>query len=255
MTVPFVYIIRDVSNQKRYAGVKFAKGCKPSDLLTKYFTSSKVVKGLIAEGREFAIDKIVEFDSKEEAIEFEELLLLHVSAHTSREWYNQSAGRAINPEAVRQTSLEKYGVDNWMKTEEAKQLNLGFQEGNTFGCFKRTEETKKKMSEAFTGREFSEEHKLNIAKAKIGTTASQETRDKMSKARSGVPRPASFSEKMSVAMLGENNPMYGKVSPRKGLKDPTILCPHCNRLISKGNYNRWHGENCKLADIENSNTI
>lgn len=62
--IPFVYIIRDTSNNKKYAGVKFSKGCKPSDILTSYFTSSKVVKSLIKQGREFVIDKIVEFETK-----------------------------------------------------------------------------------------------------------------------------------------------------------------------------------------------
>ena len=48
---PFVYIIRDITNGKRYGGVKFSKGCRPSDLLTKYYTSSRIVKNLIKDGK------------------------------------------------------------------------------------------------------------------------------------------------------------------------------------------------------------
>lgn len=24
-----------------------------------------------------------------------------------------------------------------------------------------------------------------------------------------------------------------------------LTCPHCNKTMNKGNYNRWHGDNCK----------
>lgn len=246
--IPFVYIIRDTSNNKKYAGVKFSKGCKPSDILTSYFTSSKVVKSLIKQGREFVIDKIVEFETKEDAIEFEELLLLTVNAHLSDDWYNLAAGRAINPDAVKQTCLAMYGVDNWMKTEAAKESRIGFKLGNAYGCFERSEETKAKMSKSFTGRVFSEEHRKKISESRTGTRASAETRAKMSAAREGVTRPVSFSEKMSVLMRGENNPMYGKTSHRKGIKDDQIQCEHCGKLSNKGNYSRWHGSNCKYAN-------
>lgn len=212
--IPFVYIIRDTSNNKKYAGVKFSNGCKPSDILTSYFTSSKVVKSLIKQGREFVIDKIVEFETKEDAIEFEELLLLTVNAHLTDDWYNFTAGRSINPDAVKQTCLAMYGVDNWMKTEAAKESGIGFKLGNTYGCFERSEETRAKMSAA----------------------------------REGVTRPVSFSEKMSVLMKGENNPMYGKTSHRKGIKDDQIQCEHCGKLSNKGNYIRWHGSSCRHAN-------
>lgn len=99
--IPFVYIIRDISNNKRYAGVKFAKGCKPTDLLATYFTSSKIIKSLINSGVMFVVDKVIEFDTKDTAIEFEELLLRTVNAHISDDWYNQAAGRAINPDVVK----------------------------------------------------------------------------------------------------------------------------------------------------------
>jgi hypothetical protein len=66
--------------------------------------------------------------------------------------------------------------------------------------------------------------------------------------------------------VGEKNPMYGKVSAMHGKKNPHLslmnskktgdnnpmrkpeyqmLCEHCEKVISKGNYVRWHGLNCK----------
>lgn len=180
---PFVYIIRNIDTGIRYAGVKFSKGCKPSDLLTTYFTSSNIVKSLIASGSTFIIDKIITFDSKELALEFEEFLLQEVNAAYSDDWYNQAIGKAINPDTVRKTCLEKYGVDSWMKSEEAKKRKLGFKEGNTYGCFNRSDETKRRMSEAFTGRVFSEEHCKNISIAKTGIKLPEEVVKKMSESR------------------------------------------------------------------------
>lgn len=121
----------------------------------------------------------------------------------------------------------------------------GFEPGNKLGCFKRSQETKQKMRLAFTGRKFSEEHKSKIAATKTGMKASQETKQKMSALRMGKPRPQAWHEKMSGKFIGKNNPMYGKVSPMRGKKFPTVACEHCGKEASKGNYLRWHGDNCK----------
>lgn len=240
---PFFYIIRNVETNIRYAGVKFSKGCKPSDLLKSYFTSSKTVKNLIENGAKFIIDKIIEFENKENAIEFEELFLLDINAHISPAWYNLSAGKAINPDHAKSTMLKKYGADNYMKTDAAR--GLGFKKGNTFGCYKRSDETKQRMSIAFSGRIFSESHREKLRQSKIGLKVSQEVKDKMSMVRTGIPRPESWHLKMAEYRKNNLNPMLGKISPMRGKQYPTIQCEYCEVCASKGNYNRWHGKNCK----------
>lgn len=65
----------------------------------------------------------------------------------------------------------------------------GFEPGNKLGCFTRSEETKKKMSKAFTGRVFSEEHCKKISKARLNTKASLETKQKMSAQRKRGDHP------------------------------------------------------------------
>jgi hypothetical protein len=45
--IPFTYLVKHVPTNRYYYGVKIKKGCHPYDLWTKYFTSSKKVKGLI----------------------------------------------------------------------------------------------------------------------------------------------------------------------------------------------------------------
>lgn len=121
----------------------------------------------------------------------------------------------------------------------------GFDIGNKIGCFPRSEETKEKIRQAFLGRIFSDEHRQKISNTKTGLKASDETRLKMSLIKKGKSRPESFLEKMRVKMAGEANPMFGKISPMRGKKFPTIPCEHCGKEVAKGNYIRWHGENCK----------
>ena len=121
----------------------------------------------------------------------------------------------------------------------------GFLPNNKLGCFTRSEETKKKLSVAFKGREFSEQHKQNIAVGKTGLKASDETKKKMSDKRIGKARPQSWHDKMAEYRGNNPNPMQGKISPMRGKKFPTIACEHCSKEASKGNYLRWHGNNCR----------
>lgn len=51
-------------------------------------------------------------------------------------------------------------------------------------------------------------------------------------------------EKIRLSKLGENNPMYGNVHAADHM-NITLICPHCNKSVNKGNYYRWHGDNCK----------
>jgi hypothetical protein len=131
-------------------------------------------------------------------------------------------------------------------------------------------DTKQKISEKLTGRELSDEHKDHI---KTG----------MSKWLSS-DNFVNHKEMLSNIMSGENNPMFGKPchykmteiekeqwkknvgnsvrgltrsdetkkkmsDAQKGLKKPTIICPHCKKEGAKGNMMRYHFDNCKLSQI------
>lgn len=121
----------------------------------------------------------------------------------------------------------------------------GFEQGNKLGCFPRSDKTKQKMREAFTGRVFSKEHKERIRAARTGTNATDETRKKMSQQRIGIARPQSWHDKMAGRFVGDKNPMFGKPSPMRGKRFPVMACEHCGKEASKGNYVRWHGANCR----------
>jgi hypothetical protein len=87
-----------------------------------------------------------------------------------------------------------------------------------------SEESRLKMSMANKGRPKSEEHKRKIALANTGNKGSAEKSAKISISRKGKP------------------------PSNKGVTPPKYECPHCKALVSNGNLNRWHGDNCKLVD-------
>lgn len=129
-----------------------------------------------------------------------------------------------------------------------------------------SEETKEKISSKLSGRTLSEEHKDSIRTGMQEWINSDEFE--------------SHKEYLSEIMSGENNPMYGKPchykmtdeqkenwkqnvgqavkglkrtdetkrkmsAAQRGLKKPTITCPHCNKVGAKGNMLRYHFDNCK----------
>lgn len=45
--LPYTYLLIHKSTGKWYYGVRYAKNCKPSDLMRTYFTSSNEIKTII----------------------------------------------------------------------------------------------------------------------------------------------------------------------------------------------------------------
>ena len=56
---------------------------------------------------------------------------------------------------------------------------------------------------------------------------SEETKRKISEARNKNP------------LKGKKNGFYGKTHKK-------VKCEYCNKIISFPNYQRWHGEKCKM---------
>ena len=82
----------------------------------------------------------------------------------------------------------------------------------------RTEDEKKKISEALKGRKLSQTHKENLRNAAIDFYLNVEEREKLSKRLLDAPR---------------------------------ITCPHCSHIGSVSNMKRYHFDNCKLKNVIN----
>jgi len=41
---PYIYILKEINTNRKYVGVQYNKKANPSDLMTRYFTSNKIIK-------------------------------------------------------------------------------------------------------------------------------------------------------------------------------------------------------------------
>jgi len=161
MTVPFTYRII-CPNGTKYYGVRYAIGCKPDDLWNTYFTSSKEVKALLT-----IFDK--------------ELFICDI-----RKVFNNKIDALSHEGRVLKRIVDKPG---WLNKHKG---DLKFHNSSPH-----SEETKRKISIAITGKKQSSETiekrvKKNTGKKRInpqGHAQTEETKKKISKSRKGLPGP------------------------------------------------------------------
>lgn len=167
-----------------YIGVRYSRGCTPSDLWVSYFTSSKEVKAAREEHGEPSVVRVLRtFASGEEATVWETRILRRLKAAHSPHWLNLSYGGG---EFLNTTEKAKERLRQaW--TDERRAAAKGFRPG-----YSHSEETRAKIGAASAlrpsvnkGKTLSEEHRNNLRLANLGRTPSPEARAKMSATRKG----------------------------------------------------------------------
>ena len=158
-TQPFTYIVGWTTHNIYYVGVRYAKGCSPEDLGTTYFTSSKVIKPLWAK-EEPDFKCIYPFETREEALAFEETLQREFDVLNSKQFANKH---------IRGESFSVYGSRGPLSDIHREKLSAA-KSGK-----KKSTAHRQKISEAL---------KENTnSKGKLCKPVSNETREKISKAR------------------------------------------------------------------------
>ena len=124
--LPFTYFIFHLPTGFKYYGAKFSKGCHPSDLWTKYFTSSKKVKQLIEEyGKDSFVYEIRKtFTNKDDCLKWENKVLERMHVLEKDDWLNNHIGghrfrnnghNNYSPEARAKMSAANKGKIPWNK--------------------------------------------------------------------------------------------------------------------------------------------
>ena len=179
--IPFTYLLKHIPTNKYYYGVRFKKGCHPNDLWTKYFTSSKKVKGLIKRyGKKSFIFEIRKtFKTPQQAINWENKVLKRMKVIYRNDFLNLTNNKSIDPKYLSKIMSGKR---------------------NNFYGKKHTKESIKKMRLASLGKN----------NAMYGKPRTEEVKQKLRLANLGKKYSKERLAKMRLASLGKNNAMYGK---------------------------------------------
>lgn len=203
---PYTYLIGWTAQRKFYYGVRYAKNCKPEDLWSKYFTSSKEVaamKTIYGDPDVIQIRKV--FLTKERARLWENKVLRRLKVVSREDFLNKNDAPAPP-------------INNRVMTDT----------------------TKNKISAVHRGKPKSEEHKQKIREARAkqintrkGIRATEETKQKIREARAKQTITPETRDKMSASRKGEKHWTYGK--PRSEETKQKISNTLRNRSINKGN--------------------
>jgi len=118
--IPFTYLLKHIPTNRYYYGVKIKKGCHPNDLWTKYFTSSKKVKGLIKRygKKSFLFEIRKTFKTQKKAREWEHKVLRRMKVIYRNDFLNLTDNKSIDPKVISKANLGKIG---YMKGKKHKQ--------------------------------------------------------------------------------------------------------------------------------------
>ena len=175
--IPYTYLIGWSKYNIWYYGVRYAKGCQPSDLWTSYFTSSKLVKKTRAEYGEPDIIQIRKtFTNENNARIWETKVLRRLKVVLREDFINQTDNIAISIESA---SVPKPGTSAAMIGNNNASGNKGKKQSKDH-IIKRTSKLK--------GRIFSQETIEKMRLAKIGKKQSIESNLKRSKSLTGKKR-------------------------------------------------------------------
>jgi hypothetical protein len=162
--IPFTYLLKHIPTNKYYYGVRFKKGCHPNDLWTKYFTSSKKVKGLIKRygKKSFIFEIRKKFKTVKQAMNWENKVLKRMKVIHRDDFLNLTDNKSIDPTHLSKIMMGKRkGKDNYMfgkkhSKETIRKMKLsikGKRKGKNNPMFgkKHSKETKDKIRLALTG--------------------------------------------------------------------------------------------------------
>lgn len=137
--IPFTYLVKHIPSGKLYYGVRYAKGCSPSDLGNRYFTSSKIIKEMLKKepvtNFVFEVRKIFPNDP-ERATYWERKVLRRLKVHKNERWFNQTHNynfAMFNPVIVKKVVDKNRASGHYSrrgKEETSKRKSRGFDFGS-----------------------------------------------------------------------------------------------------------------------------
>lgn len=152
----FTYLIGWTSLNQYYYGVRYSKNAHPDDLWTRYFTSSNVVKDYREKyGEPDVIQVRKTFQTKNEAINWEEKVLKRLKVLKSEKWLNanirgfkfSSEGSPRSNECRKKISSKRLEYLKNLTEEERELINQRSREAGIKGAKKIGEKAKERMAD------------------------------------------------------------------------------------------------------------
>jgi hypothetical protein len=256
---PYTYILKHKPTDTYYYGIRYQNVKKKipisEDLWTKYFTSSPKVKELIKEygvdSFDFEVRKV--FETPEQATAWETKVLTRCKVLHDDKWINSNIAGHIMPTAESNKKISDFHKGK-PKTAEQKRKMSEAHKGKPKNPAMYNDEYRANMSKiksgegnAMFGQHHSDEAKRAIGEKNKAAWAAKDPNDHhMKKVKWTEERRA----EMSAKSKGKKRPQYAidaAAAKLKGRVREKKHCPHCDRMISLGWYDR-HGDNCKMKN-------
>jgi len=227
MTLAYVYKWTHIPTGKWYIGSRTKSGCHPND---GYCCSSREVKPMIVSSPEEWRRDIISTGNPLEMIALETKYLVDLDAKNDPMSFNRHNGDGkfttsgrIEPNDLKQKRIAK--LKGIKRSEEGlKNLRLSNQKKT------KDPEILKKLR-----RPKPEGFGEKISIALTGVPKSTKHRTSMSAVRLGVSTgPCSEQKREKIRMSQKGRPC----------NNPSVQCPHCNKIGPSGAMNRWHFSNC-----------
>ena len=237
---PYTYLIKHKPTGLVYYGFRSANKVDPEqDLWNKYFTSSPKVKLLLEEtgADSFDVEIRKTFDTQEQAVEWETKVLRRMRVLESEKWINQNILGYIVPTEESRKKISEANKGRVQTEEEKLQRSLSQKGSKRPWSAQNLPKDVSGANNGMYGKQQSEETRRKIGEANRGKTPPNK----------GVPMSKEQKAKLSEAMRGRTvdpEVIARRVEKQRGQKREKRYCPHCDRDIAVGWYNR-HGDNCR----------
>ena len=242
----YTYLIRHKPTNRFYYGFRSANIVAPEDdLWKKYFTSSPRVKELIDETGVDSFDVEIRrtFDTQEQAVAWETKVLRRMRVLENDQWINQNIAGYVIPDDIARQKISDFHKDR-PKTEEHKQKLRESQKGSKRPwAIHNLPADVSGENNGMYGKQHSEETKRKISEANKASGHMLGDNNPMRKVEWTDERRKSMSER-SRGTKWTAEAIARRSEKIRGQKREKKYCPHCDRMIAIGWYNR-HGDNCK----------
>ena len=159
-------------------------------------------------------------------------------------------GNILSEETKNKISIAHKGKKRNPMSEESKKKLSESMKGKNLGK-KLSDARKQQISNALKGRTrkpLSDKTKQKLREYNLGKKVgpmSQEQKIKISNALKGRQRSKEHCNKLSKALKGRVISDREREAYLKAMEFGKTTCEHCGQTLTKGNYLRWHGDNCK----------